>query len=693
MKTALFCIVCFLLAFAGNNIFENLSREHYFRAPKTLTTMEPDNNFEYLIDRFADIKIMRYKVPDFENLTLNQKTFIYYLCQASQCGRDIIFDQFYKHNLLVRRTLDNIVETYNGDRNNADFEQFMVYTKRVWFSNGIHHHYSCDKFFPNLPKETFRQLMLNSDFSKMPKAENETDTQFADRITNIIYDAENDLKRVCLDGNADVVTASANNFYSNLTQAEVEAYNASLVQPDTTRPLSLGLNSRLVKKDGKIMEETYKVGGKYSKAIEQIVYWLTKASAYAETEQQRKCIDKLIEYYNTGDLKTWDEYSILWATDNQPDVDFINGFIEVYGDPLGMKGSWESLVNFKDKTATHRTEVISQNAQWFEDHAPIDNRFKKKNVKGVTAKVITAVQLGGDCYPSTPIGINLPNADWIRKEHGSKSVTIENITYAYDQASLGSGLLDEFCISDEEKARSRKYGYQSSNLHTDLHECLGHGSGQLLPDTNPDALKNYSSTLEEARADLFALYYMADPKIVELGLLPDNEAYKSEYDSYIRNGLMTQLTRIELGKDLEESHMRNRQLIASWAFEQGKAENVIELKTVNGKTYSVINNYEKLRTLFGKLLAEIQRIKSEGDFPAGQALVENYGVKIDQKLHAEVLERYRKLNLAPYGGFVNPVLKPVMENGKIIDVTIDYTETYVEQMIRYGKEFSFLDLE
>ena len=411
---------------------------------------------------------------------------------------------------------------------------------------------------------------------------------------------------------------------------------------------------------------------------------------FAETDQQRQSIEKLISYYQTGDLRTWDEYNILWVSDNEPQVDFVNGFIEVYGDPLGIKATWESLVNFKDLTATHRTGIISGNAQWFEDHAPIDSRFKKKSVKGVTAKVITAVQLGGDCYPSTPIGINLPNADWIRKEHGSKSVTIENINYAYHQASLGSGMLDEFCHDEAERARSRQYGYQASNLHTDLHECLGHGSGQLLPGTNPDALKNYSSTLEEARADLFALYYIADPRIVELGLLPDNEAFKAEYDSYIRNGLMTQLTRIELGKDLEESHMRNRQLIARWALEKGKAEKVVELLKIDGKTYTRINDYVKLREIFGTLLAEIQRIKSEGDFEAGKALVETYAVKIDHALHAEVLERFKKLNIAPYGGFVNPVLKPVVENGKIVDVTIDYTESYTEQMLRYGREFGFL---
>ena len=651
--------------------------------------MEAEKDFEYVIDRFADIKIMRYKVPDFEKLTLKQKTFIYYLSQAAQCGRDIIFDQFYRHNLLIRRTIDAIVESYSCNRESGDFEQFMVYAKRVWFSNGVHHHYSCDKFFPEISAETFKQLILNSDFGRMPKNDGESAVNFANRVTDIIY-SKTDLKRVSLDSSGDVVKASACNFYNGVSQAEVEAYNAALPQPDPDRPLSNGLNSRLVKTNGQITEETYRVGGKYGKAIEIIVKYLTLAAPFAETDQQRQSIEKLISYYQTGDLRTWDEYNILWVSDNEPRVDFVNGFIEVYGDPLGIKATWESLVNFKDLTATNRTEIISGNAQWFEDHAPIDSRFKKKSVKGVTAKVITAAQLGGDCYPSTPIGINLPNADWIRKEHGSKSVTIENITYAYHQASLGSGMLDEFCHDESERARSRKYGYQASNLHTDLHECLGHGSGQLLPGTNPDALKNYSSTLEEARADLFALYYIADPRIVELGLLPDNEAFKAEYDSYIRNGLMTQLTRIELGKDLEESHMRNRQLIARWALEKGKAEKVVELLKIDGKTYTRINDYVKLRKIFGTLLAEIQRIKSEGDFEAGKALVETYAVKIDHALHAEVLERFKKLNIAPYGGFVNPVLKPVVENSKIVDVTIDYTESYTEQMLRYGREFSFL---
>lgn len=651
--------------------------------------MTQNDNFEYLTDRFADIKIMRYKVPCFETLSLNQKKLLYYLSQAALCGRDIIFDQFYKHNLTIRKTLDTVIETYRGDKDCETFKAFAEYTKRVWFSNGIHHHYSCDKFYPSIDITLFKDILYNSDTKKFPKSQNETEQEFVDRIAEIIY-SQTDTKRVCLDGNKDVIQSSANNFYVNLTQNEVEKYYNAIPQPDSERPLSLGLNSQLIKNNNEITENIYKIDGKYGNAIKQIILWLKKAEEYAESDLQRQSIDKLIEYYQTGNLKTWDEYNIIWVNDNDPHIDFINGFIEVYGDAMGIKATWESLVNYKDTEATHRTEIISQNAQWFEDNAPIDPQFKKAVVKGVSAKVITAVQLGGDCYPSTPIGINLPNADWIRKEHGSKSVTIENITHAYHQASLGSGMLDEFCNNEEEKARSKKYGYQSSNLHTDLHECLGHGSGQLLPTTSPDALKNYSSTLEEARADLFALYYIADAKIVELNLLPDAEAFKAEYDSYIRNGLMTQLTRIELGKDLEESHMRNRQLISKWAYEHGKADNVIEIQNIDNKTYTKINDYQKLRLLFGELLKEIQRIKSEGDFEAGKALVETYGVKIDYKLHSEIIERYKKLNLAPYGGFVNPILKPIYTNDDISDVVIDYTETYTEQMIRYGKEFSFL---
>lgn len=648
------------------------------------------SDFEYVIDRFADIKIMRYQIPEFETLTAKQRKLLYCLSQAANCGRDILFDQFFEHNLDIRKTIDAVVETCTADRTSASFLGFMTYAKRVWFSNGIHHHYSTDKFFPEIEQSEFKSLIISSNFDKMPSQKGETANQFAQRITDIIYDRSTGLKRVNLSDNADLVSTSACNFYKGVSQTEVEQYNAAQPQPDAERPLSIGLNSRLVKTDGKICEEVYRIGGKYSAAIEQIVKWLTEAEQYAENEHQRKTIDKLIEYYQTGSLVAWDEYNVLWVKDLDSRVDFVNGFIEVYGDPLGTKATWESVVNFKDLKATHRTEVISQNAQWFEDNAPINQNFKKTQVKGVSAKVITVVQLGGDCYPPTPIGINLPNADWIRKEHGSKSVTIENITYAYDRASLGSGSLAEFCYDEEVIARARKYGYQASNLHTDLHECLGHGSGQLLPGVSGEALKNYSSTLEEARADLFALYYIADSKIVELGLLPDSEAYKAEYDGYIRNGLMGQLVRIELGKDLEESHMRNRQLIAKWCFEHGAADGIIEMKKVNGKTYTAINDYTKLRLLFGKLLAEIQRIKSEGDFEAGKKLVETYAVKIDQQLHAEVLDRYRKLNLAPYGGFVNPVLTKVMEGNNWVDVAVDYTESYTDQMMRLGREFSFL---
>jgi dipeptidyl-peptidase III len=647
-------------------------------------------NFSYLIEQFADIKIMRYQVPGFEKLKLKQKKLIYYLSQAALSGRDIIFDQFYRYNLLVRRTNEAIVESYSGCRDSEIYRNFLVYTKRVWFSNGIHHHYSTEKFFPELTRDEFNNLIINSDTNLFPLLKGETIATFANRVLSLIYDDQSDLKRVCLDSQKDIISESANNFYEGLTLKEVEAYNMGFVQPDPGKPISQGLNSRLVKKNGQVTEEIYRVGGLYGAAIEKIVFWLQHAKEFAENKQQKSVIEKLIDYYQTGDLKTWDEFNTLWVDDLESHIDFVNGFIEVYGDPLGMKATWESLVNFKDTEATHRAVIISKNAQWFEDNAPVDSRFKKEIVKGVTAKVITAVQLGGDCYPSTPIGINLPNADWIRKEHGSKSVTIENITFAYHQASLGNGFLEEFCYNHDERKLAEEFGYQASNLHTDLHECLGHGSGQLLPGVSGDALKNYSSVLEEARADLFALYYIADNKMVELGLLPNNEAFKAEYNTFMRNGLLTQLTRIQPGKEIEEAHMRNRQLIARWCLNQGKSENVVELKRENGKTYMVINNYQKLRQLFGNLLAEIQRIKSEGDFASGQALVEKYAVKIDQDLHTEILERYKKLGLAPYGGFVNPVLKPVYQANKMVDIEIDYSEGYEEQMMRYSREFSFL---
>lgn len=654
---------------------------------KTETT-EPD--FKFMLEQFADIKIMRYQIPGFENLNLKQKELIYYLSEAANCGRDILYDQFYKHNLAIRKTNEAIIESYKGNRNTPDFENFLVYAKRVWFSNGIHHHYSTDKFYPEISEQYYIELIKNSNQDILPVSQNENTEQFASRIASIVFDKNNDTKRIVLDDNKDIIAESATNFYQNLTKNEVEDYYKNFVHPDINCPLSVGLNSQLVKQNNQIIENIYKIDGLYGKAIEKIIFWLQKAAQVAENEHQKQTIEQLINYYTTGSLVTWDEYNVTWVQDSVSLIDFVNGFIEVYGDPMGMKATWESVVNFKDLEATKRTEIISNNAQWFENNAPIDQRFKKPVVKGVSAKVITVAQLGGDCYPSTPIGINLPNADWIRRDFGSKSVTMENITYAYEKASEGNGFLEEFAASDDEIILSKKYGAKAGNLHTDLHECLGHGSGQLLPGTSSEALKNYSSALEESRADLFALYYIGHPKMVELGLTESFDVAKAEYNNYLRNGLMTQLTRVEFGKDIEQAHMRNRQLISYWCLEHGKTNNVVELVKRNGKTYVVINDYQKLRLLFGQLLAEIQRIKSEGDFEAGKQLVEKYAVKVDKDLHREILDRYAKLKLAPYGGFVNPVFKPVYNNNKIIDVKVDYSETYTEQMMRYSKMYSFL---
>ena len=633
---------------------------------------------------------MRYQVPAFEQLSLNQKLLVYYLSEAALCGRDILFDQHYKHNLSIRRTLEGIYESYSGDRNSEDFSKFKVYLKKVWFSNGIHHHYSNDKFVPEFSEDYFQQLVQNSEASKLPFLKGEDQNSFVKRLLPLIFDPSIAAKRVSQDATQDLVKFSAVNFYENVSQKEVEAFYAKLINPKDSTPVSYGLNSKLVKDKGKLVEKTYKVGGLYSVAIEQIVFWLEKASKVAENEAQKQIILTLIEYYKTGDLKIWDDYNVLWLKDTESQVDFVNGFIEVYTDPLGRKATWESVVNFVDQTATKRASTISANAQWFEDNSPVDARFRKKVVKGVSAKVITAAQLGGDCYPSTPIGINLPNADWIRRDHGSKSVTIENITYSYNQASLGNGMLEEFCYSPEEAELARKWGFISNNLHTDLHECLGHGSGQMLEGVSSEALRNYHSPLEEARADLFALYYMMDDKMLELGLMSTLDVAKAAYNSYIRNGLLTQMTRLEPGADIQQAHMRSRQLIAKWCFETGKADKVIEQKSKEGKTYFVVNDHKKLRVLFGKLLAEIQRIKSEGDYKAGMQLVENYAVKVDQVLHKEVKARFEKLNLAPYGGFINPVFVPVMKDNKIVDVKVEYPADFAAQMMHYSKKYSFL---
>ncbi len=648
-------------------------------------------DFHFPVDRFADIEILRYRVPDFETLNLKQKELIYYLSQAALEGRDIFYDQNGKYNLCIRRTLEAVYVNYKGNRKNPEFKEFTVYLKRVWMGNGIHHHYSQDKYIPGFSADYFATVVKSIKPTTLPLAKGETVDMLITRLTPILFDPKVYPKRTNQAQGVDLIKTSANNYYEGVTQQEVEDFYGKMKNPADSTPISYGLNSKLVKKNGVLTEDTYKVGGLYSAAITRIVGWLQKAATVTENDKQLDVISSLIDFYRTGDLKKYDEYSIHWVEDLLSQVDFVNGFTETYGDPLGMKASWESIVNFKNIEATKRTEIISANAQWFEDHSPIDPRFRKETVKGVSAKVITVAMLAGDCYPSTPIGINLPNSNWIRHEHGSKSVTIENITEAYDQASLGNGFVEEFMWSDTERKRAKDFASLTNNLHTDLHECLGHGSGKLLPGVDPDALKAYGSTIEEARADLFGLYYMGDPKMTELGLLPDAEAYKAEYYSYIMNGLMTQLTRVQPDKNIEEAHMRNRQLIASWCYEKGKADKVIEMVKRQGKTYVVVNDYMKLRTLFGKLLAEIQHIKSTGDFEGGKKLVEQYGVIVNQPLHAEVLARYQKLNLAPYRGFVNPVYTLVKnEKGEITDIAISYTEGYAEQHLRYSKDYSSL---
>lgn len=651
--------------------------------------------FSYIVDQFADLQILRYQVPGFENLSLRQKQLLYHLSEAALMGRDILFDQNGRYNLVIRRTLEAVYQYGTVDKSSADYQAFEVYLKRVWFANGIHHHYGEDKFIPGFSEAFFDAAVRSVDTSLLPLKADETVDALLARLKPVIFDPTVMPKRTVQSGDTDWIQASANNYYGeDVTQAEVEAFYGKMkAEGDSRCPLSYGLNSRLEKENGQLVERVWKVGGLYSEAIERIVAELEKAAAFAENEKQRQIIATLIDYYRTGDLRTFDAYSILWVEDTDSQVDFVNGFIETYGDALGLKASWESTVNFRNEEATRRTQTISENAQWFEDHSPVDKRFKKERVKGVSAKVITVTMLGGDCYPSTPIGINLPNADWIRRDHGSKSVTIENIMEAYDKASQGSGFSDEFVWSDEERNRIKTYGFLTDMLHTDLHECLGHGSGQLLPGTDPDALKAYASTLEEARADLFGLYYLADPKMQELGLVPDGKAFKAEYYKYMMNGLLTQLVRIEEGKDVEEAHMRNRQLIARWVFEQGAADKVVELKKREGKTFVVIHDYQQLRVLFGKLLAEVQRIKSEGDYEAGRSLVENYGVKIDPVLHHEIRERYVRLHLSPYKGFVNPVMREVKDNsGHVTDITLDYTEGYAEQMLRYSRDYSYLSL-
>ena len=641
-----------------------------------------NGDFKYLLDEFADVKVMRYQVPGWDGLSLQQKEYVYHLAEAAKYGRDIIWMQNCRFNLDIRKMLENALENYQGDKTSDDYKKFETYAKRVFFSNGIHHHYAEDKFIPECPQDYFVSVM-----------ESVGEKDRCASLISVIYDPAVLPQRKSTDKTGDIVAESAVNFYEGVTKAEVEKFYAGMVDPSDKTPVSYGLNSRVVKgKDGVIYEDVYKVGGLYGPALEKICAELEKAAAVAENQTQKDYIADLIAYYKSGDLKLWDDYNIKWVNDTLGTVDFVNGFVEDYNDPLGRKATWEGLVNFKDSEASKRAELISDNAQWFEDHSPVDSRFKKKEVKGVTAKVINVAVLAGDCYPAAPIGINLPNADWIRREHGSKSVTIANLTSAYSKAAQESpkNLLGEFAWSEEDIAFEKKYGDLTNDIHTDLHECLGHGSGQLLPETSPNALGEYSSTLEEARADLFGLYYMADPKLVELGILPDMEAYKAQYSSYIRNGIFTQFNRIEFGKKNTEAHMQNRKLIADWCYEKGLADNVIEKKVRDGKTYFIVNDYEALRGLFGELLAEVQRIKSEGDFEAGKALVETYAVNIDPELHREVLDRYASLGLKPYGGFINPEIVPVEKGGKVVDYELVYNDNYLEQMLEYGKKYSTL---
>lgn len=665
------------------SVIKNTMLAAVLAAGATTTAMANDNTgFNYVVDRFADIEVLRYKVPGFEDLTPDQKKLVYYLTEAAIAGRDILWDQNGKYNLALRSLLEDIYRNYKGDRNDPQFKSFEKYLKQVWFGNGIHHHYSMDKFVPEFSRDFF-----DAQVKALPRSHDNVEI-----LAKVIFDPAFMAKKVNQAEGEDLIATSATNLYDGVTQKEVEDYYTALKDTTDLTPISYGLNTRVTKVDGRVVEQPYKIGGLYSPAIERIVANLSKASEYAENPTQRNVIESLIKYYTTGDLKDFDDYSIIWVGDTGSRVDFINGFIESYDDPLGMTGNWESIVNFKNLDASHRTEVISGNAQWFESNSPVNPLFRKDVVKGVTAKVITAAILAGDSYPSTPIGINLPNANWIRAVHGSKSVTIENITQAYDEASHGNGFNEEFVPDADMRALMDKYLFITDNLHTDLHECLGHASGRLLPGVDPDALKAHGSTLEEARADLFALYYLADPKLIELGLIDSPEAYKAQYYKYILNGLMTQLMRIESGKDIEEAHMRNRKLISQWAMEKGAPDKVIEYYTGgDGKTYIRINDYERLRSLFGELLGEIQRIKSEGDYEAGRDLVETYAVKVDPKLHREVLDRYAHLNIAPYKGFVNPVYTPVIgADGEIADVKVYYTETYLEQMLRYSEEYGTL---
>lgn len=658
----------------------------------------PQNkDFEFVVDRFGDVEIMRYQLDDWDDLSLKQKELIYYLSEAALCGRDIIFDQNGKYNLLVKRTLEHIVNSYSGDTTTEEWHQFMDYVKRFWFSNGMHHHYSNDKFYPEITQDYFEELLANTPEKGFPSENDKSFADFKKRIKEIIFSPKIEPVKICQDVKKDLVANSAVNFYEGVTQKEVEQFYAKQKKNSDPAlkemPISYGLNTKVVKNEkGEVVELPWKVGGLYGQALEKVVYWLEKAASVTENKTQKEHILKLIEYYQTGDLKIWDDYNVLWVQDVKSRVDYVNGFIEVYTDPLGQKATWESVVNYKDLDNSKRTELISENAQWFEDNSPVDVLYKKKEVKGVVAKVITVAHLGGECYPATPIGINLPNANWIRKQHGSKSVTMENIMYAYDRARMKNGTAEEFYFSEKEIQLVQKYGYDADNLQVDLHECLGHGSGQMLPGISDGMLKNYHSAVEETRADLFSLYYIADPKMVELGLLPNAEAYKATYYKYILNGMMLQLNRIELGEDIKQAHMRNRAIIANWCYEQGVDKNVIEKIERNGKTYIKINDYQELRKLFARLLTEVQKIKSTGDYEAAKTLVESYGVKIDADLHKQVKERFKPLNIAPYGGFINPVFVVKKDGEKITDIQVQYPTDYTRQMLDYAKKYSYLPI-
>ncbi len=658
---------------------------------RNIRVTDQNDDFKYFVDQFEDIRILRYNLPAFEQLSLNQKKFIYYLGEAAISGRDILWMQNFKYNLIIRKTFETIISNYEGDKESDDYKALIKYAKQMFFSNGIHHLYSNDKLKPAFPAIFLERLIRSCDPGTLPVREGENIEEFIRFINPLIFSEVLYPKKIEQREGVDLITGSSTNMYEGVTQQEVEEFYAAQVIPNDPKPVELGLNTKVIKKNGKVTEEVYRSGGLYGQAIDRITENLEKAIPFAETVTQKKELGILIEYYRSGDLKKWDEFNVIWARNNEPLIDYTNGFIETYGDPLGMKATWEAIVNYKDLEATKRTGIISENAQWFEDNSPIDPQFRKEKVTGVAAKVINIAMLGGDCYPSSPLGINLPNADWIRKDVGSKSVTLANIISARNIADLGNGFLDEFAADPAEIERVKKYGALADALHTDLHECIGHASGKLAEGTDPNALKNYASPLEEARADLFALYFLMEKKVIDLGLLPEIEAAKAEYDTYVRAGLMTQLVRIKPGKEIEQAHMRCRSAITHWVYEKGKAENIIDIFKRNGKTYVKINDYKKLQILFGELLKEIQRIKSEGDFTAGKYIIENFGIKVDSSLHTELLKRYETLNLAPYSGFVNPMLLPVYNaNGEITDVKVEYTDDYLSQMLYYGKYYSFL---